>query len=159
MLNFFILQFCVLQYLHVAHFFRVALFSGCNFSVSYFFHLVLFACCTIVRAAPFSCCTFFVLHSFFVELLLLLNVFHVALFSMLHHFTCCTFLCCTIFCFASCCTHFMLHFFHAASSSVLFHVALLLCRTHFELQNFQVMLFCLVYTFCVALFSFCTIFE
>ena len=133
--------------LHI--FFRVALFSGCNFSASYFFHLVLFACCTILCAAPFSCCTFFVLHSFFVELLLLLNVFHVALFFMLHHFTCGTFLCYTF--------------------SVLLQVALTSCSTCFVSYPFRVakFLYCNLFTLCFfalytfrfALFSCCTIFE
>ena len=80
-------------YLFMVHFFHVALFSCCTFSMLHFHHI-----------AQFSSCIFFVLHSF--------------LYCTI---SCCTFTRCDVFvlhfsavALLACCNFSLLHFFHVA---------------------------------------------
>ena len=78
--------FFMLHSVHVVRFWCYTLFG------LYFFHPVLFSCCTflcvfslfmehIFRVTLFSCCTFFTLYTFWVALNIVLHFFCVALFS------------------------------------------------------------------------------
>ena len=107
------------------HFFAVALFSGCTFSILHFFRLILFSCCTFLRVVLFSSCIFF--HSFHDALfscytLFVLHFFRVAVFSgctlfmlllfRVAHFLSCTFsIRVTLFFILRSFHLFMLHFF------------------------------------------------